>query len=160
MAAGPGRRGLPGPLRRPAPADLKAPPWSAPAIGARTSVFEHFPNEDLSDEIYPHGVDRDPGVAALPGLHELRRHGRLDAERGGQPADLTKAVEAGINFFDTADIYSRGQSEEILGRGAEGAGRAPRRGGDRHQGVQPDGARAQPRRPLAQAHPASRSTPA
>ena len=30
---------------------------------------------------------------------------------------LRKAVEAGINFFDTADIYSRGQSEEILGRG-------------------------------------------
>src|SRR5271156_6531746 len=30
---------------------------------------------------------------------------------------LTKAIEAGINFFDTADIYSRGQSEEILGRG-------------------------------------------
>jgi aryl-alcohol dehydrogenase-like predicted oxidoreductase len=29
---------------------------------------------------------------------------------------VQKAVEAGINFFDTADIYSRGQSEEILGR--------------------------------------------
>lgn len=29
---------------------------------------------------------------------------------------VRKAVEAGINFFDTADIYSRGQSEEILGR--------------------------------------------
>jgi aryl-alcohol dehydrogenase-like predicted oxidoreductase len=29
---------------------------------------------------------------------------------------IQKAVEAGINFFDTADIYSRGQSEEILGR--------------------------------------------
>src|ERR1700761_5108485 len=28
---------------------------------------------------------------------------------------VKKAVEAGINFFDTADIYSRGQSEEILG---------------------------------------------
>lgn len=27
-----------------------------------------------------------------------------------------KAVEAGINFFDTADIYSLGVSEEILGR--------------------------------------------
>ena len=26
------------------------------------------------------------------------------------------AAEAGINFFDTADVYSRGQSEEILGR--------------------------------------------
>jgi aryl-alcohol dehydrogenase-like predicted oxidoreductase len=30
---------------------------------------------------------------------------------------LRKAVETGINFFDTADIYSRGQSEEIKGRG-------------------------------------------
>jgi aryl-alcohol dehydrogenase-like predicted oxidoreductase len=29
---------------------------------------------------------------------------------------VRKAVEAGINFFDTADVYSRGQSEEILGR--------------------------------------------
>ena len=31
-------------------------------------------------------------------------------------AIVRKAVEAGINFFDTADAYSRGQSEEILGR--------------------------------------------
>ena len=29
---------------------------------------------------------------------------------------VKKAHEAGINFFDTADVYSRGQSEEILGR--------------------------------------------
>jgi aryl-alcohol dehydrogenase-like predicted oxidoreductase len=29
---------------------------------------------------------------------------------------MRKAVEAGINFFDTADAYSRGESEEILGR--------------------------------------------
>ncbi len=29
---------------------------------------------------------------------------------------VRKAVEAGINFFDTADIYSRGQCVEILGR--------------------------------------------
>jgi 1-deoxyxylulose-5-phosphate synthase len=29
---------------------------------------------------------------------------------------VRKAVEAGINFFDTADIYSRGESEQILGR--------------------------------------------
>src|ERR1700691_5289098 len=35
---------------------------------------------------------------------------------------LRKAVEAGINFFDTADIYSRGQSEEILGRGLKELG--------------------------------------
>src|SRR5436189_4998224 len=29
---------------------------------------------------------------------------------------IKKALEAGINFFDTADVYSRGVSEEILGR--------------------------------------------
>ncbi|MGH7022850.1 MAG: aldo/keto reductase [Caulobacteraceae bacterium] len=29
---------------------------------------------------------------------------------------VRKAHEAGINFYDTADIYSRGQSEEIVGR--------------------------------------------
>src|SRR5579864_3356852 len=35
---------------------------------------------------------------------------------------VQKAHEAGINFFDTADIYSRGQSEEILGRGLKTLG--------------------------------------
>jgi aryl-alcohol dehydrogenase-like predicted oxidoreductase len=29
---------------------------------------------------------------------------------------LKKAVEAGINFFDTANVYSDGTSEEIVGR--------------------------------------------
>jgi aryl-alcohol dehydrogenase (NADP+) len=29
---------------------------------------------------------------------------------------LRRALEAGINFFDTADVYSNGVSEEILGR--------------------------------------------
>ena len=29
---------------------------------------------------------------------------------------VTRAIEHGINFFDTADMYSRGVSEEILGR--------------------------------------------
>jgi aryl-alcohol dehydrogenase (NADP+) len=29
---------------------------------------------------------------------------------------LRAAIEAGINFFDTADMYSLGQSEEVLGR--------------------------------------------
>lgn len=31
-------------------------------------------------------------------------------------AVVRKAIESGINFFDTADIYSHGRSEEILGR--------------------------------------------
>jgi len=29
---------------------------------------------------------------------------------------IKQALEAGINFFDTADIYSKGASEEVLGR--------------------------------------------
>lgn len=29
---------------------------------------------------------------------------------------ISRAVELGINFFDTADMYSRGASEEVLGR--------------------------------------------
>ena len=29
---------------------------------------------------------------------------------------VEKALDAGINFFDTADVYSRGASEEVLGR--------------------------------------------
>lgn len=29
---------------------------------------------------------------------------------------VQRALEAGINFFDTADMYSRGKSEEVLGR--------------------------------------------
>ena len=28
---------------------------------------------------------------------------------------IRQAIEAGINFFDTADVYSVGASEEILG---------------------------------------------
>jgi len=47
------------------------------------------------------------------------------AERGGHPWALdeatsrpfyTRALELGINFFDTANVYSAGTSEEILGR--------------------------------------------
>ena len=31
-----------------------------------------------------------------------------------------KALDAGINFIDTADAYSRGESEEIIGRALKG----------------------------------------
>jgi aryl-alcohol dehydrogenase-like predicted oxidoreductase len=33
---------------------------------------------------------------------------------------VTAAIESGINFFDTADIYGGGQSEEFLGRALKG----------------------------------------
>jgi aryl-alcohol dehydrogenase (NADP+) len=38
----------------------------------------------------------------------------LDEEQG-RPF-VKRALEHGINFFDTADVYSRGRSEEVLGR--------------------------------------------
>ena len=36
-------------------------------------------------------------------------------EENGRPI-IKKALELGINFFDTANVYSLGTSEEILGR--------------------------------------------
>jgi aryl-alcohol dehydrogenase-like predicted oxidoreductase len=37
------------------------------------------------------------------------------SEEAGRPI-LERAIARGINFFDTADMYSRGVSEEVLGR--------------------------------------------
>src|SRR5262245_2368462 len=36
---------------------------------------------------------------------------------------IQKALELGINFFDTANVYSLGVSEEILGRAVKDFGR-------------------------------------
>ncbi len=41
----------------------------------------------------------------------------------GSVEAITTALEMGCNFFDTADIYGYGHSEEILGRGLRQAGR-------------------------------------
>ena len=43
---------------------------------------------------------------------------RIDAQRTAEVVDA--AIDAGINFFDTADIYSEGLSEEYLGRALKG----------------------------------------
>jgi aryl-alcohol dehydrogenase-like predicted oxidoreductase len=43
---------------------------------------------------------------------------RTDA--AGTAAVVNAAIESGINFFDTADIYGAGQSEEYLGRALQG----------------------------------------
>lgn len=43
---------------------------------------------------------------------------RIDA--GSTAAVVNAAIESGINFFDTADIYGGGQSEEFLGRALKG----------------------------------------
>ena len=43
---------------------------------------------------------------------------RIDAD--ATAAVVTAAIDAGINFFDTADIYGGGQSEDFLGRALKG----------------------------------------
>jgi aryl-alcohol dehydrogenase-like predicted oxidoreductase len=43
---------------------------------------------------------------------------RIDARESAAVVDT--ALESGINFFDTADIYAKGQSEEYLGRALAG----------------------------------------
>src|SRR2546421_7161783 len=37
---------------------------------------------------------------------------------------IHRALDAGINFVDTADVYSRGESEEIVGKALAGGRRA------------------------------------
>ncbi len=44
--------------------------------------------------------------------------GALDDQAAGQL--VNEALEAGINFFDTANVYGVGESEEILGRSLKG----------------------------------------
>ncbi len=39
-----------------------------------------------------------------------------EVEQAGATALVKRALDGGINFFDTADIYCRGQSETILGQ--------------------------------------------
>lgn len=39
-----------------------------------------------------------------------------EADEAGSRAIMDRAFDAGINFFDTADIYTRGTTEEIVGR--------------------------------------------
>jgi len=47
---------------------------------------------------------------------ESYRHSGWTLDEDHSRPYLKRALESGINFFDTADIYSLGHSEEILGR--------------------------------------------
>ena len=53
-----------------------------------------------------------------------------------EPAAHPAGAGAGINFFDTANVYSDGTSEEIVGRALRDFARA-RRSRHRHQGARP-----------------------
>ena len=54
----------------------------------------------------------------MPGHHDVRRLGNEDHDEA--VSIINTAIDAGINFIDTADVYSRGESEEIVGQALAG----------------------------------------
>lgn len=46
------------------------------------------------------------------------RFGRVSDEEAIR--SIRRAIELGVNFFDTADVYGRGHSEELLGKAIKG----------------------------------------
>lgn len=54
----------------------------------------------------------------MSGRHVVRQHGNADHHDCLKIID--RALDAGINFIDTADIYSRGESETIAGKALAG----------------------------------------
>ena len=60
-----------------------------------------------------------------------------DADEATSAAMFRRCRDAGINFFDCADVYQAGRSEEILGRAD---GRRARRVGDHDESPLSDGA--------------------
>ena len=59
------------------------------------------------------------GTGTFGGTNEFfQRWGQTDVSEATRMVDL--CVDSGVNFFDTADIYSAGASEEILGQALKG----------------------------------------
>lgn len=54
------------------------------------------------------------GTMTFGGTHGFENLGKVTEEEARRQVDI--CLEAGINIFDTADMYSRGLSEEILGK--------------------------------------------
>ena len=87
------------------------------------------------------------GTMGFGGAGKFANVGELDVQAAGRQIDL--CLDAGVTFVDTANVYSQGASEEIVGKAIA---RAPRPHHARHQGALLDGRRAQRRRPLAPPH--------
>jgi aryl-alcohol dehydrogenase-like predicted oxidoreductase len=59
------------------------------------------------------------GTATFGGVNEFfKAWGATDVAEASRLIDI--CLEAGVNLFDTADIYSDGRSEEVLGKALEG----------------------------------------
>ena len=46
-----------------------------------------------------------------------------EVDQKSADAMVARVLDAGINFFDTADVYSYGESETILGQALKNSGR-------------------------------------
>ncbi|UYQ91232.1 aldo/keto reductase [Chitinophaga horti] len=59
------------------------------------------------------------GTGTFGGTNEFfGRWGKTDVKEASRLIDIS--LERGVNFFDTADVYSSGASEEILGQAVKG----------------------------------------
>ena len=58
------------------------------------------------------------GTGTFGGRGLLAAWGSTEVEEGRRLVDI--CLEAGVNFFDTADAYSGGRSEEVLGEAVKG----------------------------------------
>jgi len=58
------------------------------------------------------------GTMTFGGDSSFSKVGATDLDGARRQVDL--CIEAGVNLFDTANIYSHGASEEILGKALEG----------------------------------------
>ncbi|MBI1214993.1 MAG: aldo/keto reductase [Alphaproteobacteria bacterium] len=59
------------------------------------------------------------GTGTFGGSNEFfKKWGATDAKEATRLVDI--CLEAGVNFFDTADIYSQGMAEEVLGAAIKG----------------------------------------
>ena len=96
------------------------------------------------------------GTMTFGGRDKFANVGTTDVEGATRQIDM--CLDAGVNLIDTADVYSGGLSEEIVGRAAA---RPPRARAARHQGAHADGRRPQRRGALAPPHhPRVRGEPA
>ena len=92
------------------------------------------------------------------GAHDVRRQGLLGGHRQARARRRSRALvgtalDAGVNFIDTADVYSEGESEKLVGGALKALGRP------REQVVVATKVRGrvgpgrEPGRPLARPHP-------
>ncbi|KQC30589.1 aldo/keto reductase [Flagellimonas eckloniae] len=59
------------------------------------------------------------GTGTFGGTNEFfQRWGQIDVKEASRLIDI--CIERGVNFFDTANVYSQGASEEILGKAIKG----------------------------------------